>query len=117
MDETLLHVWAVILAILQVSTLVLRLTRIYRLGSWLVLASPAILLGLLLSALTANPSYHFSNFDIVFLALVITAFLSSLALLYRKGVSVLFFWIAWLLNLLLCSVFVYFAFFFKLTGF
>jgi len=117
MDESLLHIWAVILAILQVATLALRLTRAYRLGSWLVLASPAILLGLLLSGLATNPSYRLTSFDITFLAVDITALLLSLALLYRKGLSALFFWIAWLLNLLLCSVFVYLAFFFKLTGF
>lgn len=116
MDETALRLYAVILAILQAVTLVLRLTRAYRSASWFVLAFPASLLSVWLYGFATSPSYRLNNFDIAFLALVIASLLLSLALLYRKVMS-LFFWLAWLLNLVCCFIFVYLAFFFKLTGF
>lgn len=117
MDEAALRLYAVILAILQAVTLVLRLTRAYGSASWFVLAFPTSLLSVWLYGFATSPSYRLNNFDIAFLAVVIASFLLSLALLYRKGISALFFWPAWLLNLLCCFVFVYLAFFFKLTGF
>jgi hypothetical protein len=113
MDEPL-RTWAVIVTIAQVIALVLGLRQAHRVGCWFISACPTTLLAFWLTGATSNRSWQFGHLDIAFLSLDITALLSSVVLIYRKGAPQVLFWSVWILNLLLCFGIVDLAFFFRL---
>ncbi|OIP63252.1 MAG: hypothetical protein CO150_07715 [Nitrospirae bacterium CG_4_9_14_3_um_filter_53_35] len=119
LDETIIiKPLVIVIAIAQVTALAAGLKGSVRLGSWISLLCPLILLGIYLTGM--GPIISWSDFThhvqkiFPLFAIHVVSILLLLLLCQTRGRPPQLFWIVWTVNSYLCTLMIYAVFFFRL---